>query len=338
MFGNITMKSNPLKGMNLARIGRRHAVFLGALMAAAVMPMAPAVAQSKNVVREAIPDLPGRYIYRPANFVSMEKPAPVIVWANGGCSRNDQDWKGLYESWAGAGYVVITVSEPGAKPRPQAEFDRIRKLIAAENAGTAPPRPPRPKQEGGITGATKDALEFQAEAFDWAARSNATSGGAYEGKLDVERIAAAGNSCGGVTSLYLAARDPRVKSVYVLSGSSIGPGASQEEVSALLGTVTAPSIWIVGGPEDAARAAAEKDYNGIRAGTPAVLMRRASYDHAQMTFEPPIRRDAAEIGLTWFDATLRGDPKAVELLTTKGCATCQPADWSIWAKNIGNKE
>lgn len=315
-----------------ARLLGRQAITLGAIVAT-LIPIASAVAQPKNVAREAISDLPGRYIYRPADFASRKVPVPVIVWANGGCSRNDQDWKGLYERWAGAGYVVITMSVPGAKPRPQADYDRIRKLIAAEQAGTAPPRSPRPKGAGMPAG-TKAVLDLQAEGIDWAVRSQGAQGGMYAGKLDVTRIGAAGNSCGGVTSLHLAAQDPRVKSVYVLSGSSIGPDATKEEVGALLGKVTAPSLWIVGGPEDAARSAAEMDYAALPPTTPAVLMRRASFDHAQMTFEPSIQRDAADIGLTWFDATLRGDAKAVTLVSTKGCAKCQPALWSISSKNM----
>ena len=332
-------KQGPSKRVSPLRFRRsilQRIMLIAPAMAAILMPVAPAKAQAQatNVVREAIPDLPGRYIYRPADFASRMEKMPVIVWANGGCSRNDQDWKGLYEHWAGAGYVVITMSEPGAKPRPKAEYDRIRALIAAEQNGTASPRAARPAGAG-MPARTKETLDMQAEAIDWVDRSYSATEGVYAGKLDVTRIAAAGNSCGGVTSLHLAAQDPRVKSVYVLSGSSVGPDATIEEVGAVLGTVTAPSLWIVGGPEDAARGAAEIDFAAIRPETPAVLLRRSSFDHAQMTFEPSIQRDAASIGLTWFDATLRGEADAARLLITQGCLECEPARWSIWAKNMG---
>lgn len=40
----------------------------------------------------------------------------------------------------------------------------------------------------------------------------------YKDKLDIDKISAGGNSCGGITSLGLASMDPRVKSIFVLSG------------------------------------------------------------------------------------------------------------------------
>ena len=40
----------------------------------------------------------------------------------------------------------------------------------------------------------------------------------YKDKLDIDKISAGGNSCGGITSLGRASMDPRVKSIFVLSG------------------------------------------------------------------------------------------------------------------------
>lgn len=58
-------------------------------------------------------------------------------------------------------------------------------------------------------------VEHQGALIDWALEQAAA--GPYAGMLDTDRIIAAGNSCGGVTALGIAAEDDRVAAVFVLA-------------------------------------------------------------------------------------------------------------------------
>jgi dienelactone hydrolase len=179
----------------------------------------------------------------------------------------------------------------------------------------------------------KATAEAQRKAIDWAAAANRA--GPYRGKLDLTRVVAAGNSCGGISSLNLAASEPRVKSVFVLSGSSIGPGAKAETVQPVMSKVRAPALWVVGGPEDVARAASEMDYSFQPAGTPGVIVYRKAFDHRTVSTDPATLREVAEMGLEWFRATLYGDRRAATRLTTTVCAPCSADLWTVKAKHIG---
>jgi dienelactone hydrolase len=282
----------------------------------------PAAAQTPAFVKETAADLPGYNIYRPADLATRRRPAPVIVWANGGCVKRDLTWSTLFERWAGAGYVVVTIHDPNAPMGiPQA---------GAAAAGSRPGVPP----PAVVGQQARDTAAAQGRAIDWATGANAAKGGAYRGKLDLSRVVAAGNSCGGISSLTLASQDKRPKAVFVLSGSSIGPGAKAEVVQPVMSKVAVPAIWVVGGPEDIARAAADMDYSFQPAGTPGVVVYRSSFDHRTLSTDPGSLHDAAEIGLNWFKATLYGDRAAAAELTTKVCASCDAKTWTVKAKNL----
>ena len=157
----------------------------------------------------------------------------------------------------------------------------------------------------------------------------------YANRLDVNRIVAAGNSCGGMTSLALASRDSRVKSVYILSGSSLGPNTTKEAAGALMSKVSAPVLFIVGGEEDIARKPSNLDYSLLRDGIAAMVVSRSSGDHRTVSTDPAIQSDAADMGVNWFRATLHNDKDAIKMLRTSICAKCDPETWSAESKNLG---
>jgi dienelactone hydrolase len=253
------------------------------------------------IAKETSANLPGYNIYRPANFKAGAL-LPVIAWANGGCVRRDATWTTILERWAGEGFFVVAVTGlPNSDP-------------------TAP---------GRFT------VDDQAAAIEWAIRENKTSNSPYANRLDVNRIVAAGNSCGGMTSLALASRDSRVKSVYILSGSSLGPNTTKEAAGALMSKVSAPVLFIVGGEEDIARKPSNLDYSLLRDGIAAMVVSRSAGDHRTISTDPAIQSDAADIGVNWFKATLHDDKDAIKALRTSLCAKCDRSTWSAESKNLG---
>lgn len=174
---------------------------------------------------------------------------------------------------------------------------------------------------------------MQGAAIDWAITENAAKGSNYAGKFDTSRIVAAGNSCGGATSLLLASDDKRVKSVYVLTGSSIGPTGQPDGAATIVGKITAPTLWIVGGREDMAHAPAGVDFSVLPKTVPGAVVYRASGTHGFMS-SAEVLKDAADIGLVWFRATLYGDEAAKQTLTSQICERCDAQTWTIASQNL----
>lgn len=296
---------------------------------------APAAAQAPAFVKENPAELPGYNVYRPADLARRRAPAPVVVWANGGCVKRDLTWASLFERWAGAGYVVVTIHDPNAPTgMPQGAGAPGGAGAPPITATAADSAEAMARARAGAGMQAKATAEAQGKAIDWAAAANAAKGGAYAGKLDLAKVVAAGNSCGGISSLTLASYDKRPKSVFVLSGSSIGPGAKADAVQPVMSKVTAPAIWVVGGTEDIARAAADMDYSFQPAGTAGVVVYRSSFDHRTVSTDAGALRDVAEIGLLWFKATLYGDRAAAAELTAKACASCDAKTWTVKAKHL----
>ena len=263
----------------------------------------PAQSQGVPIIKETVPTLPGYNVYRPKDLTALGAPAPVIVWANGGCVRSDFTWTTLFERWAAEGFVVITITS-----------------LPGEKVDAASPR---------------STVDHQAAAIDWAVKENEAPGSPFVGRLDVNRIAVAGNSCGGITSLTLASRDARPKAVFVLSGSSAGPDATREAAGAVMNKVSVPVMIVVGGKEDIARAPANMDYELLPKGIAGMVVERNSADHVTVSTNPAILADVADMGATWFKATLYQNKDALRLLVTSICSRCTPNTWTAKSKDLG---
>jgi len=238
-------------------------------------------------------------VYRPTDLSVTGQPLPVVVWANGGCFRSSFTWKPLYQRWAAAGFIVLALD---ANPA-----DGIL---------------------GELGQATK---EDQGKLIDWVLKQNETQGSPYFGRIDTKRVVAAGNSCGGVTSLQLTARDPRVAAVFVLSGSSAVGSVDQKAMKA----IKVPVGYIVGGKEDIAGANAAGDYEALPEGVPAIIVSRATGDHVTVSTDPAILAEEARMALDWLDLTLYGQPAALATLSSPTvCTGCQAGTWTLKSKNL----
>jgi len=226
---------------------------------------------------------------------------PVIAWANGGCLRYNGAWRPLLDRWAAAGFFVVS--------------------LAGNQDGSLAP--------GATTAADQSA------AIDWIARQNQLTGGPYEGRLDLNRVAAAGNSCGGITSVGAGGADSRVKTVFVLSGSGSFPGAPLDQVKTVMNAIKVPIAYVTGGPEDISRVNIEHDYDALPVGVPAYVARRATGDHQTVSTTPDILiNEVANIGINWFDLAFDGSKPALAALTPNPCATCTAGLWTAQEKNL----
>jgi len=224
-------------------------------------------------------------------------PLPVIVWGNGGCFRFSAAWDELFQRWVTGGFVVLALDVlPDNNP------------LAAHTA------------------------DDHGALVDWVIAENEDPASPYAGKLDTARIVSAGNSCGGVTALTVAAADDRVAAVFVLSGSS---AIGTTDVS-IMGAITAPVGYIEGGPEDISRAAAEMDYAAMTDGVPAMIVARSTGDHLTVSYgDQTIVAREAEMSLHWMDLALYGTRAAYDALTSPTiCTNCDPGLWTLTSKHL----
>jgi hypothetical protein len=142
----------------------------------------------------------------------------------------------------------------------------------------------------------------------------------------------AGRSYLSVTALGVAAKDKRVKAVYVLSGSS-ALGSSDR---AVMGAISVPVGYVVGGPdEDIAYAAANMDYDLLEDGVPGMVVNRSMGDHVTVSTDETILPQHAEIALNWMDLAIYGTREAAETLKSPTlCTGCQAGVWTLKSKNL----
>jgi hypothetical protein len=253
-----------------------------------------------ETMQEFISEAPTFNITRPTDLKATGDLLPVVVWANGGCLRSDFSWFPLFERWAQAGFVVLSITGTGGP-------DDLAGMLSSTT-----------KSEHGAL-------------IDQAVKANQS--GPLAGALDLDRIVAAGNSCGGVTALELAAEDKRVAAVFVLSGSSAVGSVNTEVMNA----ISVPVGYITGSEsEDVAAPNASDDYDAMQEGIPAMWMQRKSGDHLTVSTDEMILPQDAEIGLHWMDLALYGTKQALDTLTAsdKVCATCPAGDWKLKAKHL----
>jgi predicted dienelactone hydrolase len=237
-------------------------------------------------------------VTRPADLAAPGRLLPVIVWANGGCLRSDFTWSPLFQRWAKAGFVVLSLTAEGGE-------DDILSMLS-------------------MTSKTEHAA-----LIDWVIAQNAS--GPYAGKLDLERVVVAGNSCGGVTALEVAGEDDRLAAVFVLSGSS-AIGSVNTEV---MKNIKVPVGYVVGGEEDIAGANAEGDYAALSDGIPAMIAHRFEGDHQTVSTDAMILPHDAEIALNFMDLALYGTKEAHTALTSPNvCDSCTPGHWKLESKNL----
>jgi predicted dienelactone hydrolase len=251
----------------------------------------PATGLSLPTVMESGGVEPWFNIYRPMDLTATGAKLPVIVWANGGCFRSDFTWAPLFERWAKGGFVVLALTEHPV--------------------------------DGPLA---QTSVEEHGALVDWALDK-----APFKDMLDQDAIVAAGNSCGGITALGLAAADDRVDAVFVLSGSSAFSGAD----TAVIGAITVPVGYVVGGAEDIAGANANADYDALEAGIPAMIISRSSGDHMTVSTDTMILPQVAEMALNWMDLALYGTKEAADALKSATiCTGCMAGVWKLKSKDL----
>jgi dienelactone hydrolase len=170
----------------------------------------------------------------------------------------------------------------------------------------------------------------QIESIDWAIAQNADKNSPYYGRIDVEHIAAAGMSCGGLQTLDNAT-DPRLKTIMICnSGLFINPGTAVPNMPMpakdRLQEITVPVIYILGGPEDIAYENGMDDFHRL-VKVPAFA---ANYPVGHGgTYRQDHGGEFTVPALAWLQWQLKGDKEAAKLFQGADCGLANREGWTV---------
>ena len=279
---------------------------------------------------------PAFTIYRPQNLnelVAKQGALPVIVYANGACFNNNVEMRLLLSEVASYGYVIAAIGPydeedvmaqwrgvlKSAYPETKGEVimangEKILPLtpeeikarqeqqakqreLAAKNA-----KKNKKKQQAAQVPAFQTYPKMLLEVLSWLTDQNATKGSEYYHCLDLDHVAAMGQSCGGAQVLGVA-HDPRIKTCVMLN-SGIGDMEMMGSTKECLKNLHQPMFYMIGGPGDIAYANAQKDYERIADNIPVVMLN--SRDGHSGTYYEKHGGNYAKAVIKWLDWQLKG--------------------------------
>ena len=189
-----------------------------------------------------------------------------------------------------------------------------------------------PQMGGGMGGGmSMGDPEGLKQALEWAIAQNADKNSPYYQKLDLDNIAAAGMSCGGLQALHML-DDARIKTIMVMNSGFFGSEESEDKAS-LAKMKQKSVIWILGGSTDIAWDNGNDDFKRMAGSMPACLVSLDGIGHGG-TYMQPNGGDYAKVAGAWLKWWLKGDKEASTMFTGSEPGVSKMAGWTIERKNI----
>lgn len=210
--------------------------------------------------------LPDFVVYRP---LRMRGKMPVLVFCNGGCMDTSIGYENMLSDIASYGYVVVAVGE--------------MQMFAQHDKDQHTPS------------------SIVKKALDWISQQATDPAAPYYNKVDADKIAAAGHSCGGAQVLANAA-DTRLKA-YIILNAGMGKMTMADASAKSLKNLHAPILYLVGGTSDVAWKNAQMDYDAIKK-NPVVLADNTQSGHGG-TYEQPNGGANSRMVRAWLDWQLK---------------------------------
>ncbi len=299
-------------------------------------------------------------IFRPQDLKPFGKNnlLPIVIWGNGGCANSPSGHINFLNEVASQGFLIVAIGvsdfERAEAPRPgqTGEMPRMPQMgqgggmpqMGQGGQGGGMPRMPRMGQGGPGGGMPQmgqgggmppmgggmsmgDPADLK-KALEWAIAQNSDKKSPYYQKLDVENIAAAGMSCGGLQALHMS-DDARVKTILVMNSGYFNGGDDK----ASLNTMKAKSvIWILGGPTDIAYENGMDDFKKIE-GKPAFVCNLEGIGHGG-TYMQKNGGEYAIVATSWLRWQLQNNTEAGTMFTGEKCGLSQREGWTFDRKNI----
>jgi len=280
------------------------------LLACGGGPVAPIVGQSRLVedggtgpykaLMFEVPGLEAQTVFAPQDLspFGKNKKLPVLVWGNGACCNSPWEHYRFLNEIASHGFLVVAI-------------------------GHIPMTDERYVGPGSSS-------KQQIEGMEWAIAQNSDKNSPYYGRIDVDAIAAAGMSCGGLQTLDNS-RDPRIKTIMICnSGLFINPAGAMPGMpmpeKEKLQDIKVPVLYMLGGKEDIAYENGMDDFRRLTK-VPAFA---ANYPvgHAG-TYAQPHGGEFSVVALAWLQWQLQDNEEAAKLFRGEACGLSQREGWTV---------
>ena len=317
---------------------------------------------------EVVEDLscPMLTMYRPQNLkdvVTKIGKLPVIVYANGGCANNNVQMRYLLSEVASHGYVtaaigpydeadvlaewknVLTFMYPKTKTavvlangetvKPMSAEEekafraQLEARIAKERAEAEKQAKKGKKNQRAAQPVQQTYPKMLLEMLDWLTDQNADPQSDYYHCLDLDHVAAMGQSCGGAQVLGVA-HDPRIKTCVMLN-SGIADMEMQGTTKEALNSLHQPMFYLIGGSDDVAFPNAQMDFDNIK-NVPVVMMNTLD-GHSGTYYE----KNGGSYGvavLKWLDWQFKGDVSQAAFFLDDDYLKYKYPDWKVVRKNF----
>ncbi|MDN3203770.1 alpha/beta hydrolase-fold protein [Algoriphagus sediminis] len=245
--------------------------------------------------------LPTHTIFRPQDINSFGRAnkLPIIAWGNGACFDSPWEHVNFLNEIASHGFLVVAI---GTMPKQTDVRSKSQKLL---------------------------------DGIDWAIAQNNDPSSPYFQKIDIDKIAVSGMSCGGLQTLEVAG-DPRISTVGVFNSGVLRnsgggmPGMPQVNKDQL-NNIKVPTLYLLGGESDIAYGNGMDDFNRIN--HIPVFVGNLDVGHGG-TYGQPHGGEFARVALKWYQWQLKGDEEAGKLFTTNPPGLANSEGWVVEKKNI----
>ena len=285
--------------------------------------------------------LPTHMVYRPENlkgYVAENGKIPVLLYANGACANNSLEMSRLLSDVASYGYIVLAIGPymdmpdeafyaqwkgvvrgwyPDTKEVAiMGNGERLTPYTAEEQAAidaeseaaqkAAAAAAKKKKNKKPVVTVQQPAMATYArqmlEALDWLTQQDADEASEYYHLIDLEKVAAMGQSCGGAQVLAVA-HDPRIKTCMMFN-SGIGEMSMAGASKKALANLHAPMLYLNGGEADAAYPNANGDWALIADCIPVVKISTLDGHHG--TYYEKNAGAYAVVARMWLNWQLKG--------------------------------
>jgi dienelactone hydrolase len=167
-------------------------------------------------------------------------------------------------------------------------------------------------------------------AIDWLEAESKNRNSRFYRKVDVERVAAMGMSCGGLMA-YGASNDPRVATVGIWNSGLFEDERNAAVYAGLHGSV----IIVTGGESDIAYANGKRDFEVMPARVPVFYGVHPSVGHGG-TYNQDNGGPFGVVAVAWLRWQLMGDTSAAGrgYFVGEGCGICKDAAWQIGTRSL----
>jgi hypothetical protein len=224
---------------------------------------------------------------------------PVVLWGNGGCAIDGTRYGEFLATIASHGFLVVTTVPLEGEGQRQQTIDDFR------------------------------------AALSWAETENTREGSLLQGKIDTDRMAVMGQSCGGFISIMLGA-DSRVGTIGVFNSGLVPPDV--ESTTSRFGTTDAladlhgPVLFINGHEVDFMMDESRDNFDRVNH-QPTFYGARENAGHTATVFHPG-GGEYANVASNWLRMVFKDDTEAARMFVGNDCGLCTNPNWDTASKGL----